>query len=119
MAEPAKKLYRNRVVTRLAEVQDFSLAGTRMYGLATPGGGARAAYATFSTRWDLMHVVQTVRRFVRPFTFARTCWRFGSQRLRVRLWAWLMLLPETGRLPQMSHTFAIRSSSGKMLRHTR
>ena len=39
MAEPARKPSRSRVVTRLAEVQDFTLGGIRLYGLATPSRG--------------------------------------------------------------------------------
>jgi hypothetical protein len=31
----------------------------------------------------------------------------GSQRLFVLLWAWETLLPVTGPLPQISHTFAM------------
>jgi hypothetical protein len=71
------------------------------------GAGALARQATFRTLFDLMQLVQTVRRFVRPSTFARTSWRFGSQRRLVRLWAWLMLLPLTGFFPQISQTFAM------------
>jgi mannose-6-phosphate isomerase-like protein (cupin superfamily) len=41
MAEPARKPIAGTVLTRLGEVQDFTLAGNPMYGLATPGRGAR------------------------------------------------------------------------------
>jgi quercetin dioxygenase-like cupin family protein len=41
MAEPARKTRSGTVVTRLTEVQDFTLAGNQMYGLATPRRGAR------------------------------------------------------------------------------
>jgi hypothetical protein len=33
--------------------------------------------------------------------------RFGFQRRRVTLWAWLIVLPKRGFLPQSSHTIAI------------
>jgi len=39
LAETARKLTQT-VVTRLADVQEFDLAGNRMYGLATPSRGA-------------------------------------------------------------------------------
>jgi len=48
-----------------------------------------------------MHVVQTLIRRVVPFTTARTLFRFGSQRRRVRLCAWLMLLPLIGLFSQI------------------
>jgi hypothetical protein len=54
-----------------------------------------------------MHVVQTLIRRVVPLTVARTLWRFGNQRRRVRLWAWLMLLPLTGLFSQIWQTFDI------------
>jgi quercetin dioxygenase-like cupin family protein len=41
MAEPARKTRSGTAVTRLTEVQDFTLAGNQMYGLATPRRGAR------------------------------------------------------------------------------
>lgn len=51
---------------------------------------------------------QTVIFFTEPFGWtARTFLRFGFQRLLVTLWAWLMLLPNIGFLPQISQTFAI------------
>jgi len=39
LAETARKLTQN-IVTRLADVQEFELAGNKMYGLATPSRGA-------------------------------------------------------------------------------
>ena len=65
--------------------------------------------AAFVTLLDFRQFVQTVIRRVRPLTFARTSCRFGIQRLRVRLCACEMLLPEIGFLPQISHTRAISS----------
>jgi hypothetical protein len=59
------------------------------------------------TRPFLRHEAQTRIRFVRPSTLARTFRRFGSHRRRVRLWAWLMLLPLTGPLLQIAQNFAI------------
>jgi quercetin dioxygenase-like cupin family protein len=41
MAEPARKIARSTVVTRLADVPEFVLDGNHMYGLATPSRGAR------------------------------------------------------------------------------
>jgi len=41
MAEPLRKPIAGTVLTRLAEVREFTLAGNHMYGLATPGRGAR------------------------------------------------------------------------------
>lgn len=58
-------------------------------------------------RFERMHRVQTRIRRTPPDTFARTVWRFGSQTLLVRLWAWLMLWPRMGFFPQISHTLAI------------
>jgi hypothetical protein len=57
-----------------------------------------------------MQFAQTVIRFVDEPIFARTLWRFGSQRRRVRLLAWLILLPVIGFFPQIAHTFAISES---------
>jgi uncharacterized membrane protein YfhO len=56
-----------------------------------------------------MQVVQTRILRVLPLTLTRTLWRFGSQRRRVRLWAWLMLLPLIGLFSQITQTFDIGS----------
>jgi uncharacterized protein len=54
-----------------------------------------------------MHEVHTERRRGAPFTIARTRWMLGFQRLGVRLWEWLMLIPKDGFLPHTSHTAAM------------
>src|SRR6266576_3618762 len=59
------------------------------------------------TRFDLRQRVQTRSRRVVPFTTARTRWRSGYQRRFVLLFAWLMLCPVMGPLPQISHTRAM------------
>jgi quercetin dioxygenase-like cupin family protein len=41
MVEPARKIPIRTLVTRLADVQEFTLAGNHLYGLATPGRGAQ------------------------------------------------------------------------------
>src|SRR5271156_248236 len=66
----------------------------------------RLAYA-LATLPLLMQLVQTRIRLAAPLTRAWTAWRFGFQRRRVTLWAWEMLLPNCGPLPQTSHTCAI------------
>jgi hypothetical protein len=48
----------------------------------------------------LMHEVHTERRRGEPSTIARTRWMLGFQRLGVRLWEWLMLIPKDGFFPQ-------------------
>jgi hypothetical protein len=67
--------------------------------------------AALMTLPDLRHRVQTLIRFVLPFTTARTVWRFGSNRRGVTLWAWLMFLPTTGPLPQISQRMAMTDVS--------
>ncbi len=54
-----------------------------------------------------MQPVQTRILMGRPSLMAFTFWRLGYQRRLVLLWAWLMLYPFWGLLPQMSHTFAM------------
>ncbi len=54
-----------------------------------------------------IHCVQTRMRRTTPFTTTRTRWRLGYQRRGVLLFAWLILCPVMGRLPQISHTRAI------------
>jgi len=54
-----------------------------------------------------MQRVQAFTYFGLPSTIARTRWMFGNQRRLVTLWAWEMLLPVIGPLPQISHRCAI------------
>jgi hypothetical protein len=54
-----------------------------------------------------MHRVHTLTYFGRPSTIARTRWRLGNQRRFVTLWAWEILLPLIGPLPQISHRCAM------------
>src|SRR3970040_1539341 len=54
-----------------------------------------------------MQAVQTRRVLWAPLTSARTRRKLGFQRRRLRLWAWLILFPYTGPLPQMSKARAI------------
>ena len=73
----------------------------------------------FLVRWDcgvgqpltilpaLMQLVQTFMRWLLPLTLALTACRLGFQRRRVVLWAWEMLLPNCGPLPQSSHFCAM------------
>src|SRR5213075_158246 len=49
-------------------------------------------------------------RLVAPLTSALTDCRFGSNRRGPTLWAWEMVRPTTGPLPQISHRLAISSS---------
>jgi len=64
----------------------------------------RGAFVTFPER---MHRVQTFTYFGLPSTTARTRWILGSQRRLLTLWAWEILLPVIGPLPQISHRCAI------------
>ena len=50
--------------------------------------------------------MHTERRFGVFPTMALTRWMFGFQRRLMRLWEWLMLMPNDGCLPQISHTAA-------------
>jgi len=64
--------------------------------------------AAFTTAPDLMHLVHTLVFLVFPPALAIcTVFKLGSQRLLVLLCAWETLLPVTGPLPQISHTFAM------------
>jgi hypothetical protein len=55
-----------------------------------------------------MHLVHTLVFWVFPPPLAMcTVFKLGSQRLLVLLCAWDTLLPVTGPLPQISHTFAM------------
>src|SRR5579864_98830 len=64
-------------------------------------------------RLDLMQRVQTRMRRTPPWTTARTRCRFASNRLAVTLLAWLRLRPTAPVLPQISHSFGIRSLEKK------
>jgi hypothetical protein len=58
-----------------------------------------------------MQRVQTLARWVAPEAVTmRTCFRLGSQRRLVLLWAWETLLPVAGPLPQISQTFAMMNT---------
>jgi hypothetical protein len=64
--------------------------------------------AALTTAPDLMQRVHTLVFLVFPPALAIcTVFKLGSQRLLVLLWAWETLLPVTGPLPQISHTFAM------------
>jgi hypothetical protein len=64
--------------------------------------------AALITAPDLMHRVHTLVFLVLPPPLAMcTVFKLGSQRRLVLLWAWDTLLPVTGPLPQISHTFAM------------
>jgi hypothetical protein len=68
--------------------------------------------AAFITAPDLMHLVHTLVFWVFPPALAMcTVFKLGSQRRLVLLCAWDTLLPVTGPLPQISHTFAMFSPS--------
>src|SRR5580704_8284203 len=54
-----------------------------------------------------MQLVQTRTRLLAPLTLALTDCRFTFQRRRVVLWAWEILLPNCGPLPQRSHLAAM------------
>jgi hypothetical protein len=54
-----------------------------------------------------MHAVHTWIRFFTPFTTARMRFRFGFQRRRRVLFAWLMAFPNCGVFPQISHFSAM------------
>src|SRR5437899_8903984 len=54
-----------------------------------------------------IHAVQTRTCFLTPATTARTRFRFGFQRRRRVLFAWLITFPKCGALPQNSHFSAI------------
>src|SRR6202165_3475784 len=65
---------------------------------------AQAAFFTLPAR---MQAVQTRTCFLTPATTARTRFRFGFQRRRRVLFAWLITFPKCGALPQNSHFSAI------------
>src|SRR5216684_3563879 len=64
----------------------------------------RYALTTLPLRRQEVH---TRRRLVAPFTLARTGRRLTFQRRRDTLWAWLMVFPNCGPLPQISQTCAM------------
>ncbi len=64
------------------------------------------AFTTLPLRRQGVHT--RMRRAV-PFTLARTGRRFTFQRRLVTLWAWLMLFPDCGPLPQISQTRAMNA----------
>src|ERR1700682_1603205 len=65
---------------------------------------AQAAFFTLPAR---MQAVQTRTCFLTPATTARTRFKFGFQRRRRVLLAWLITLPNAGPLPHISHFIAI------------
>jgi hypothetical protein len=65
------------------------------------------AHAAFFTLPARMQAVQTRTCFLTPATTARTRLRFGFQRRRRVLFAWLITFPKCGALPQNSHFSAI------------
>ena len=66
------------------------------------------AFTTFPLR---RHEAHTRSLLVAPFTLARTGRRLTFQRRLVTLWAWLMLLPNCGPLPQISQTCAMTAQN--------
>ena len=67
--------------------------------------------AAFTTAPDRIHLVHTLVFLVFPPALAIcTVFKLGNHRLFVLLWAWETLLPVTGPLPQISHTFDISIS---------
>src|SRR6266849_9123778 len=68
----------------------------------------RYALTTLPLRRQEVH---TRRRLVAPFTLARTGRRLTFQRRLLTLWAWLMVFPNCGPLPQISQTRAITLES--------
>src|SRR6266404_7213819 len=82
-----------------------------------PGGRALALSAAFYGDYAFTtlplrrHDVQTRIRLVAAPTLACTGRRLTFQRRLVTLWAWLMLFPNCGPLPQISQTRAITPES--------
>src|SRR5205814_2908871 len=74
------------------------------------GEAGRRRQAAFVTLPALMQRVHASTRSTLPSTMARTFWRFGMVRFLVLLFAWLTLLPTSGRFPQMSHFQAMTAS---------
>jgi len=64
----------------------------------------RGALVTLPERMQRVH---TLTYFGLPSTSARTRWMLGRHRRLVTLWAWEILLPVIGPLPQISHRCAI------------
>ena len=71
-----------------------------------------AAHIALTTLSARMQLAQTLIRRGTPSTIARIVCRFGSNRRRVLLLAWLTLLPDWADLPQMKHSLAIGDVSG-------
>lgn len=67
-------------------------------------------YTAFCTLPDFKQLVQTLIFLTLPLITARTLCKLGNQRLRVLLFAWLILFPLTGPFPQISQTRAIMLS---------
>jgi hypothetical protein len=64
------------------------------------------AFTTFPLRKQEVH---TRMRLVAPLILACTGRRFTFHRRLVTLWAWLILFPNCGPLPQISHTCAMNT----------
>src|ERR1700758_4653367 len=81
--------------------------------MASAGSSARAAFLFYAlTTLPLRRQdVQTRMRLVVAPTFACTGRRLTFQRRLLTLWAWLMVLPLIGFLPQISQTCAIGTAS--------
>lgn len=58
----------------------------------------QASFSTLPARMQEAHT--RIRRF-EPWIIARTDWRFGRNRRRCRLLAWLTVFPAWGDFPQM------------------
>ena len=74
-------------------------------------GGDRGQHtqAALVTLFERRQRVQTRMRRVAPLMSAFTRCRFGSNRRALTLWAWLILRPTTGALPQISQVLAMMS----------
>ena len=75
--------------------------------------GSSVRYQALTTLPLRRQEVHTRMRLVDAPTFACTGRRLTFQRRLVTLWAWLMLLPNCGPLPQMSQTRAMTSDSSR------
>src|SRR5215813_6584875 len=82
----------------------WSGALAKFFSYAALGVREAPALVTLPAR---MHAVQTRRCLCTPDTMARTRLRFGFQRRRRVLFAWLTTLPYCGPLPQRSHFIAM------------
>ena len=77
----------------------------------TAGEAVTQDYAAFWILLLRMQEVQTRTRLVAPEITARTFCRLIFQRRLETLWAWLILCPNIGPRPHISHTFAMNLSS--------